>query len=53
MLGNNTNGQIDAPAGTYKALALGENHSCAVGTDGTVTCWPQPPVGARWVHAAS
>ncbi|MXV97875.1 MAG: hypothetical protein F4Z90_03920, partial [Acidimicrobiaceae bacterium] len=42
-----------APAGTFKALALGDEHSCAVATDDTVTCWPQPPAGVRWVHAGT
>ncbi|MDE0168370.1 MAG: RCC1 domain-containing protein, partial [bacterium] len=28
-----------APAGTYKDLAAGDDHSCAIATSGAITCW--------------
>ena len=32
-------GQTDAPAGSFKAVTVGEEHSCGIRTDGTITCW--------------
>lgn len=32
-------GQATPPAGTYTAVAAGSSHSCAIATDGTLTCW--------------
>ena len=37
--GDNQFGQTDAPAGTYKTIAVSEGHACAIGTDDTITCW--------------
>ena len=31
--------EIDAPAGTYKTVTVGESHFCAIATDDTITCW--------------
>ena len=28
-----------APAGTYKDLAAGDDHSCAIATNGAIACW--------------
>ena len=33
------NGRLDAPPGSYKAVAVGVGHSCALRTDGTIACW--------------
>ena len=32
-------GATDAPSGRFKAVAAGESHTCAVGSDGTIACW--------------
>lgn len=32
-------GQSAAPSGAFRALAVGENHSCGIKTDGTLACW--------------
>ena len=32
-------GQSTAPTGAFRALAVGENHSCGIKTDGTLACW--------------
>jgi len=37
--GANNRGQLDAPAGTYKALAAGAIYTCAIATDDTIACW--------------
>ena len=37
--GSNSNGEADAPAGTFTAAAAGTTHSCGLKTDGTITCW--------------
>ena len=37
--GENHRGQIDPPAGAYKALASGSVHTCAIATDGSIDCW--------------
>jgi peptidyl-tRNA hydrolase len=37
--GNNGNGQINVPAGTFTAVAAGEGHSLAIRSDGTLTGW--------------
>ena len=37
--GANEKGQLDAPAGTYKAVAAGAIYSCAMATDDTIACW--------------
>ena len=36
---NYDRGQTDAPAGTFKAVAAGGNHSCGLRSDNTVVCW--------------
>ena len=37
------------PDHTYKAIAVGEYHSCAIATDDTIACWGlvAPPPGVR------
>jgi hypothetical protein len=35
----NSEGQLDAPSGTFTTLDAGCLHSCAVATDGTLACW--------------
>ena len=37
--GSNPQGQTDAPAGPFKAVAAGTEFSCGLRTDGTVACW--------------
>ena len=37
--GSNSQGQTDAPAGSFEAVAAGAEFSCGLRTDGTVTCW--------------
>ena len=38
--GNNERGQASPPRnGTYKAIASGETHSCALRSDGAIVCW--------------
>ena len=37
--GDNEDGQTDAPAGAYIAVAAGRSHSCALRRDHTATCW--------------
>ncbi|MXZ29910.1 MAG: hypothetical protein F4236_05455 [Acidimicrobiia bacterium] len=37
--GDNEDGQADAPAGAYIAVAAGRSHSCALRRDHTATCW--------------
>ena len=32
-------GEADAPAGTYKAITAGTDHTCALRLDNTITCW--------------
>ena len=32
-------GQVDAPAGSFIAVAAGWDHSCATRTDGAIECW--------------
>ena len=34
-----TDGKLDVPVGTYRAVAAGASDSCAVSDDGYVTCW--------------
>ena len=47
--------QVMAPEGTFKAVASGSYHSCAIRTDGSLHCWgdlaalPQIDPGARFV----
>jgi MYXO-CTERM domain-containing protein len=44
-------GQTNAPAGTFRELAAGSTHTCAIRTDGTLACWggwaSQPDAGRR------
>ncbi|WP_437911652.1 DNRLRE domain-containing protein [Sorangium sp. So ce302] len=37
--GDNTFGQLGAPAGTFTQISSGGWHSCAIGTSGQVSCW--------------
>ncbi len=37
--GDNTYGQKTAPAGGYRILAAGGEHSCAVADDNSLSCW--------------
>jgi len=37
--GLNDFGQASPPIGTYKSVAMGENHGCAVSTEGHLRCW--------------
>ena len=37
--GSNLQGQTDAPAGSFKAIAAGTEFSCGLRTDGAVACW--------------
>jgi alpha-tubulin suppressor-like RCC1 family protein len=59
-------GQADPPEGTYTAVAAGGWHTCALGSDSTLTCWgdnsfgqADPPEGtytavdAGWAHTCS
>ena len=39
LLGKQLLRQVDAPAGTYKTVTAGSEHSCAIATDNTITCW--------------
>src|SRR5205823_4555379 len=32
-------GRINPPEGTYKQIAAGSDHTCAITTDGDVACW--------------
>jgi len=32
-------GQATPPAGNFRSIAVGDNHSCGVQTDGTIACW--------------
>ena len=51
--GPNSDGQANAPAGTYKTLSTGTDHNCAIATNNTITCWgggrnggqAEPPAG--------
>ena len=51
--GPNSDGQANAPAGTYKTLSTGTHHNCAIATNNTITCWgnnrsagqAEPPAG--------
>ncbi len=54
--GYNVGGQLGVPdgapvtptqiAGTWTQLALGERHSCGIGTDGSLWCWGDGSTGA-------
>ena len=35
---------IPAPSPDYEAVAAGDRHSCALRTDGTITCWGKSAV---------
>ena len=37
--------RTDAPTGEFSAVATGDQHSCGLGSDATLTCW-----GADFVH---
>ncbi len=37
--GDNTAGQLDAPADTFTKVTAGAFHNCGLHGDGTVTCW--------------
>ena len=37
------------PAGTFVDVASGYRHSCALGTNGTITCWGYGRSGRTWV----
>jgi hypothetical protein len=37
--GSNTNGEINAPAGTFQQVTSGGAHSCAIRSDASVACW--------------
>ena len=32
-------GATDAPSGSFRAVAAGGSHTCAIGSDDTITCW--------------
>ena len=32
-------GATDAPSGSFRAVSAGESHTCAIGSDDTITCW--------------
>ena len=32
-------GQANPPSGSFRAVAVGNHHTCAVGKDGTLACW--------------
>ncbi|MYL08056.1 MAG: hypothetical protein F4015_00900 [Acidimicrobiia bacterium] len=52
--GYNEYGQTDAPAGQFTAIAAGLQHSCAIKTDQTITCWnwsTNLPTGVSWQRA--
>ena len=37
--GYNTDGEADAPSGTFSAVSAGYEHSCGLRTDGAIQCW--------------
>ena len=37
--GRNSEGQADAPEGTFNAVSAGEDHSCGLRTNDTIICW--------------
>ncbi|MCC5954285.1 MAG: S-layer homology domain-containing protein [Acidimicrobiia bacterium] len=37
--GDNSQNQLDAPAGSYVKLTVGSNHACALTAAGSVDCW--------------
>ena len=37
--GTNGQGEADAPAGEFRSVSAGSQHSCGVRVDGTITCW--------------
>ncbi|MYJ34726.1 MAG: hypothetical protein F4071_02130, partial [Acidimicrobiaceae bacterium] len=41
----NPSGVVDAPAGIYIDVSVGESHGCAVATDGTIVCWGADDAG--------
>jgi hypothetical protein len=43
--GDGSQGQTDAPPGTFTDVAAGGAHTCAVGTDGGLTCWGDDDLG--------
>ena len=50
--GDNEEGQLAAPSGTFIEFSAGNNHSCGLRTDATIACWGRnswgettPPAG--------
>ena len=45
--GDNTDGQLNVPAGTYKSVDASafQNNVCAIRTDDTLACWGSPAEG--------
>ncbi|MDE0268987.1 MAG: RCC1 domain-containing protein, partial [Acidimicrobiaceae bacterium] len=49
--GRNEYGELDAPGGSYVAVSVGGDHSCALDDSGSIICWgdttyPYPPLVA-------
>ncbi|MEP7188003.1 MAG: RCC1 domain-containing protein [Roseiflexaceae bacterium] len=42
--GSNSDGQSNAPGGTFTQISAGGFHSCGVKTDGTLACWGYQPL---------
>ena len=47
--GDNTDGQADAPMGTFQSVSLGDDHSCAVTAHAEVVCWGSNEYGKSGV----
>jgi alpha-tubulin suppressor-like RCC1 family protein len=43
--GDNTYGQLNAPAGTFVAVSAGDDFACGMHSDGTIACWGANNVG--------
>ena len=37
--GSNHKGKATPPSGSFKSMSVGDQHSCAIRTDGSLECW--------------